>query len=389
MIGLFSFDGPMYKDKNGIYCNTTLTNELFQRYFTVVDKLIVVIRTFEINITYKEANFKKIDLPNVEFIEIPNLNSAKGILFDYKRAKKIISDQVKKTDLVFARMPSVISDITIQMCRKYKKKYLVEVGGCAWDSYWNHSINGKLVAPLMFLKEKKGIKHADFSIYVTKNWLQNRYPTKGVKTVASNVHLQNIFSKSLKDRIKKIESYKKDHEYIIGTTAAVDVPYKGQQYIIKAIARLNQEGYNFNYELVGKGNPQRLKKLAESLGIKDKVKFKGVLVHEDVFKWLDSIDIYAQPSKQEGLPRAVIEALSRACPAIGSNIAGIPELLKKENVFDEGNVNQICKILKNMVEDNLTKEAIVNFEKSKHFKIDKLTENRNRIYDLYRDSIKI
>ena len=49
MIGLFSFDGPMYRDCNGVYCNTTITSEMFSRYFHVVDKLIVVIRTLHLD----------------------------------------------------------------------------------------------------------------------------------------------------------------------------------------------------------------------------------------------------------------------------------------------------------------------------------------------------
>ena len=58
MIGLFCFDGPLYKDKNGIYCNVTLTNEMFARYFIVVDELYIVVRTFSKNKTYKDMNMK-------------------------------------------------------------------------------------------------------------------------------------------------------------------------------------------------------------------------------------------------------------------------------------------------------------------------------------------
>ena len=39
MTGLFTFDAPLYCDCNGVYCNTTVTNEMLNRFFIVVDKL--------------------------------------------------------------------------------------------------------------------------------------------------------------------------------------------------------------------------------------------------------------------------------------------------------------------------------------------------------------
>ena len=43
----------------------------------------------------------------------------------------------------------------------------------------------------------------------------------------------------------------------------------------------------------------------------------GGVPHNKIFQLLDDIDLYIQPSLQEGLPRSVVEAMSRACPIIG------------------------------------------------------------------------
>lgn len=82
MKGLFCFDGPMYCDINGVYCNTTITGEMLQRYFIVADELVVAIRTFHITTTYEEANLHKVELVGLRFFEIPNLNSLKGYVYD-------------------------------------------------------------------------------------------------------------------------------------------------------------------------------------------------------------------------------------------------------------------------------------------------------------------
>lgn len=387
MIGLFSFDGPMFRDCNGVYCNTTITSEMFSRYFQVVDKLIVVIRTLHLDKTYEEANLKKVELDGLEFIEVPNLNSISGFLRDKPKYKKLIKEQVEKADLIFARMPSVISDMTIHLARKMEKRYMVEVGGCAWDSYWNHGLLGKLVAPYMYFNEIKGVKHADFASYVTENWLQKRYPCKCTSISASNVYLGDIHKSVLEKRLKKLESGMNDKPIVIGTTAAVDVKYKGQEYIIRAISKLNKQGYNFEYELVGGGDVSYLKNISRRLGVDDKVRFKGLLLRSDVLNWLDSIDIYAQPSKQEGLPRALIEALSRACPSIGSTTAGIPELLQSETVFKNGDIKRICEILKIFVATDLRKIAKRNYEKAKEYQLSHLDSKRNSIYEQYRTQV--
>lgn len=383
MIGLFTFDGPMYCDCNGVYCNTTITAEMFERYFQVVDKVIVAIRTFHLDKSYEEAHLHKVELDGLEIFEISNLNSAKGMLLDKKKYKSRLFELILNADMIFARMPSVISNMVIHLAIKQDKPYMVEVGGCAWDSYWNHGIVGKIVAPYMFYEERYCVKHAKFASYVTEKWLQNRYPCACPSIAASNVYLPPFDDEVLQKRLKKIESKNADDPIIIGTTAAVNVRYKGQEYIIRAIAKLNKRGYNFEYELVGDGDPSFLRQLSERLGIADKVRFKGVMLHADVLEWLDYIDIYAQPSKQEGLPRALIEAMSRGCPAIGSTTAGIPELLNDECIFPNGDIKRVCEILELLTSIDLFALTKRNCEKTKEFVLTEIEERRREIYKKY------
>ena len=62
----------------------------------------------------------------------------------------------------------------------------------------------------------------------------------------------------LKRRLEKIETMDTTNLTLM-TTAAVDVRYKGQEYVIKAISQLNQLGIRIKYWLVGGGNPKYLK----------------------------------------------------------------------------------------------------------------------------------
>lgn len=61
--------------------------------------------------------------------------------------------------------------------------------------------------------------------------------------------------------------------------------------------------------------------------------------HDKIFEWLDTIDIYIQPSYQEGLCRSVVEAMSRACPVICSDACGERELANEKFIFKRGDAS--------------------------------------------------
>lgn len=384
--GLFCHYLPIYKDINGVYCSTTLTNDFFSRYFCVVDKLIVADRVYQIDKTYKEAHQEPITLANVEIEEFPNLSSPKGIVREYSKSKKRISCLIDSCDLIFIR-GGVIAEIASKSAQKQDKPYLLECAGCSWDEYWNYSFSGKILAPYMEYSTKKSVKHASYVIYVTEKWLQQRYPTNGITTYASNVILDYIDEEALIHRLDKIKTSKQRKEFIIGTTGGIGNKAKGQQFVMKAMNRLKDQ-YDIRYELVGGGDDSYLKKVALQNGIVDKVIFKGQLTHDEVLDWLDSIDLYIQPSMQEGLPRSLIEAMSRACPAVGSTTGGIPELLNPSVIFKRGDVSSLTKVLDETLQSNLERLSIQNFNKAKEYQLPLINKRRETLYRQYRDFVK-
>jgi glycosyltransferase involved in cell wall biosynthesis len=382
--GVFCHSLPIYKDINGHYCSTTLTDDLFKRYLDVVDFLYVATRVYPIDMTYEEAHQEIITLPNVKVIEFENMNNPKVFLSKYFSERNKMESIINECELIFIR-GGIIALLAAGIAQRKHRSYLVEAAGCIFDEYWNYSILGKFIAPFLEIKERKAIKNADFVLYVTEKWLQDRYPTKGVSTYASNVILNKVDEINLERRIKKI-TCKENNTIIIGTTAGLSTKAKGQQYVIEILRRLSNN-YDIRYEMVGGGDETYLKTVAAKYNASDLIEFKGQMNHEEVLEWLDSIDIYIQPSMQEGLPRALIEAMSRACPAIGSTTAGIPELLDKEFVFHRGNSEDLYKVLEKALSSNLIISAKRNFEKSKEFEFDKLQTRRIWLYRKYRETV--
>ncbi|WP_439033489.1 glycosyltransferase [Bacillus paranthracis] len=387
---LFCHDGPLRIDEYNNYYGVAHNDETFRRYYTIADELAVVIRVNETSKNEAEKNLSKITVSPFDVVECPNLSSSKGMLSGKKMAEKIIEEEIIKSDYVVVRLPSIIGSVAVDIARKLQKPYLIEVVACPWDAFWNHSLKGKLVAPFMYYATKKRVKSASHAVYVTNEFLQKRYPTKGKSTNCSNVALKEFDDEILRKRLEKIEKMEGKDKIILGTTAAVDVRYKGQQYVIEALGKLKKQGIsNFEYQLVGGGDQSYLKTMAQKYDVIDQVKFLGPMPHDRVFKWLKAIDIYAQPSRQEGLPRALIEAMSRGLPAFGAKTAGIPELIESDFIFSNSrkNIQEICMILKKFDKQIMRKQAMRNYTEAQKYDKKNIEERRGRFFNEFKDGL--
>lgn len=71
------------------------------------------------------------------------------------------------------------------------------------------------------------------------------------------------------------------------------------------------------------GEEDRLRALAGVLGISERVRLLGL--REDVARLLTAADVFVQPSRSEGLPLAVLEAMAAGLPVVASRVGGIHE----------------------------------------------------------------
>ena len=370
-------DRPVFKYQNKYY---RLNLSEFDKYLKLCDHLLYCASIVEISEGDSVRDMCVIDSSKVTILSIRKNN-----LFDKlclsKFNIKSIQKAVELSDLVVIKMPSVsFGSYAIHCAKAFERKYILEVVGCAWDSFWYHSLRGKFLAPLSFLLTKIKIHEASYVLYVTSRFLQDRYPTIGNSIGCSNVFIAECDRKILEKRLEKIELLKLNGSLKIGTTSPVDVRFRGQEYVIKAIAKLKKRGLRFDYYMAGGGNSLFLKKLSVKLGVKDQVHFLGKLSSEEVNHYLDNIDIYIHPSKAEGLPRALIEAMSRGVPSLGSRTAGIPELLPDTRLFGKGRVDEIALLLQQFTVDIMKYDAIYNYEFSKNYWEKKLMNKRKIFY---------
>ena len=373
---LFCYDGPLEVDFDGKYYGTVINDKVFHRYEILADEIKVAIRVVKTSHPDEKSLIRS---NHVKIHAIENISSISG-QFKKKSVILELTELIKTVDFLIIRLPSFIGNECEKIARKINKPYIVEIVGCPWDSLWNYNIKGKVVAPIMWMQTKKKVYNASHVIYVTNQFLQERYPTKGKYACCSNVEIPDNVTENL-EKIARYKNITKSDTIILGTSAAVNVPYKGQECVLRAIPKLLAKGIKVRYEMVGGGDKTYLQNIAKQLDIEDYVVFKGLLAHENVFKWLRQVDIYIQPSKQEGLPRALIEAMNATCFCIGSDTGGIPELLPKHLIFSNRRDNYVE--IANLIINNLNvmqDEAKRNYRESLKYEKTKIQRNRENLF---------
>lgn len=381
----FIFDTVLVENDRDFY-GMTLNYDFFaSRYLSMFDSMIISTRV--VSSAKAKGDVSGYKIVNGPSVEVKPIRTYRDIPDAVRNRKKIISELeevIAKSNKVIIRMPSVLGMFATQICEKLKKDYLIELVACPWDGYINHTNPiGKLLAPIMYFKTKRVVSNAPNVLYVTNDFLQRRYPTNGKSCGCSDVVLNEINDLDLQSRLDKINSLDFDKKIILGTVANVGMKYKGHRYVFEAMHELKKLGKNFEYRLIGNGDQTRLKTLIKKWDLEQEVVFLGSLPHKEVFEELKAIDVYIQPSLQEGLPRAVVEAMSLACPVIGSNAGGMPELISQSMIFEKRKVGQLINILKTMNKEQLVVESKNNFNKAKEFEDNKLTKIRQRFYSSF------
>ncbi|MDO6450500.1 glycosyltransferase [Oceanobacillus profundus] len=371
---IFKFD-----EKNNFYSDGKLTYSMWkERYLNYFDNIIIAARASKIG--REELNLSS--GPRVNHFVLPNLSNIKGRYRNKKRLNNDLERLIKQTDVVVSRMPSEHAYYAIKIAQKLNKPYVIEVVGDVFSSLWNHgNIFGKILAPVSYIKYRRVIKRGSYLIYVTKNNLQDRYPynPKALVTNISNVDITLVSENILKSKIHNLENLTLNDEVKIGLIGSYSSRYKGIDTAIKTVKNLNQRGYNCKLIVLGSGDNKWLIDLAEKLNIRNKITFTGSLPGgEKVFEWLDTIDIYIQPSLTEGLPRALIEAMSRGLPCVASSVGGIPELINSEFLHKPKQEKELTEkieyLLKN--KDVMLNQAGRNYKHAKEYTKEVLNARR-------------
>lgn len=164
--------------------------------------------------------------------------------------------------------------------------------------------------------------------------------------------------------------------------------HKGVDLLISATDEIIRRGYRkIIIELVGGGNPRVVKKFKEEVrrrGLEKYIIFEGI--REDVPSLLIKADLFVLPSRIEGLPTTILEALTLGVPVIASNVGGIPDIIRNGKngiLVPPEDVKALSQAIIRLIdEEGLRKRLILEGYKTVPFY--RWSRIVNQYFDIYR-----
>lgn len=376
-------------DFSGVYYSEgKFTTEVFSRYDRLDSDINVLSRVVEIK---QGNNLNQVSNKNIHFIPV------KGISFFYIFSKYLFQNitmtvkEIQKADALIVRLPSFLGIFVLILNLFFQKKYFIELVGDPQEAL----ITSKKKVGFLFkcfiyifsAFNKFFVKKADGVIYVTQYDLQKRYPTKKLQTYASNVEV------NIKPLNLSLDEYtlKNEKNIKVGLIGSFNNEYKGIDTALKAIHLLKQKDCIVQLHILGSG---KLKdyylEMAKELEIAGQIYFDGSLSGGDaVLNWLGNLDLYIQPSRTEGVPRALIEAMSTGLPCIATNVGGIPELLHEDDLVDKDSPVTLAKRISEAVKSQELRYQMGqrNYSRSLDYDAKKLNKIRSEFWEKAAETI--
>lgn len=149
---------------------------------------------------------------------------------------------------------------------------------------------------------------------------------------------------------------------------------KNHESVIRALAEIKDQ--DFVYLIAGRGELQSyLSSLIHEQRLQEKVKLLGF--RTDVNELLRIADLFVFPSKREGLPVSLIEAMACGVNCIASDVRGNNDLLTQDKLFKTCDVDS----LKEMMETELKKIEKVEYKNLKQYSLENVLGRMAEIYD--------
>ena len=362
----------------------------WSRYLGIFGEVVILARVDKSPRRQNEE--QRANGPGVFFRALPDYTGPWQYLYARRKARLIARHAIEECDAYLLRVPGIVGQMVWREIVRAKKPYALEVMGDPWEALspgtWLH-ISRPVFRRIATQQLKRICTGAMAAHYVTSETLQKRYPpSKSAYSVGfSDVGLENagVSAETIQDRYRRLRESpwrdaKNGNAIRIGFIGSFATMYKGPDTLLRAAA-LCQSRLNFQLILVGAGRfylPE-MKSLAAELGIADRVEFRGELSSgRPIFEFLDSIDLFVMPSRAEGLPRALVEAMSRGCPCIASSVGGIPELLEAGDLVPAGSPEKLAELILQVAADSdrLLAMSACNLAKATQFSPQTLKESR-------------
>ena len=309
---------------------------------------------------------------------IPIPRKLNKINTSYIIVKKLVDE--KKYQIVHCHSPigGVICRIA---CRNARKRCGTKV---IYTAHGFHFFKGasKMAWAVFYPIEKICSHYTDILITINQEDYTNaqKFYAKRVEYVPGiGVHTNEFRIVDVDRSSKRAEFGFSEQDFVFMSTGQISVR-KNHEVAIRALAKIDNA--NVKYLIVGFGEfEDKLKKIAEELGLKSRVVFAGY--RGDVKELLHIADAYIFPSLQEGLPAALMEAMSVGLPVVCSRIRGNTDLIeggKGGFIYDCFDIEGFAEGMKRIIAGAGKTMGATNIETMKKFDINTVNALMEKIY---------
>lgn len=353
----------------------------WKRYLNVFDHVRIVARLRDVPSV--RSDWKRADGDSVSFIALPDYRGPWQYLRQTRRIRHIARTAIEPGSAVILYPGQVAASIE-PILRQMTYPYGVYVIADPYDIFAPGAVKHPLRPFFRWLftrQSQRLCSNASAVAYITEYALQQRYPP-APESFTTYFAMGEMPQAAFVAEPRPLRLQMDRFNLII--VGSMNQLYKAQDVLIDAVAICVEQGLDLKLTLVGDGQyrPQ-LEAQAVTRGLKERVCFKGQLTAgEAVRTHLDQADLFVLPSRQEGLPRAMIEAMARGLPCVGSTRGGIPELLPTEDMIPPGDAIALANKIREVVTDSerMAHMSAYNLEKAENYRGAILRERRNAFY---------
>ena len=308
-------------DRN-VWTDGPFSHSFFARYLTTFDGVSVVARVREADTP--NANWRRTGGEGVSFSSVPYYVGPGQYLMRAPQVRSRARQAVGRWEAVILRVPSQLAICVASALRSTNQPYGVEVVGDPHDAF----------SPRASLHPLRGLFRWRHCRRLKQQCAGACAPETFTATYSSVELPEEFLAAQPRDLCVGKRSF---HLVSVGS---LDHLYKAPDVLIDALSECVQQGWDLKLTLVGGGRYQTaLERRAGDLSLANRVCFLGQLPSRDAVRSeLDRADLFVLPSRQEGLPRAMIEAMARGLPCMGSRVGGIPELLDRTDLVGANDV---------------------------------------------------
>ncbi|RLJ03745.1 MAG: hypothetical protein DRP08_03090 [Candidatus Aenigmatarchaeota archaeon] len=321
---------PVWK-KNDKYFTLSPFNTFFSAFLHYFDYVSMALPFLGDKIQIKNG----IAMPeDIEIVELPGF---KGVI-DFIRKSiwilpkliPVLHKEIKKSDAVMVMHDDFLGLITLLQARKQKKPHLLFLGGnqveVVRNKYTGLKRWGAIYLAHLFEKIDQYWMDHGLTVLVTGREMIERLSSP-------ERYIYPYFTSLISD---EDIIYRKPRDISSNSTNILYAGFltenKGVHILLEAFARFREKYHtpDIKLHLAGDGYFRpKLEEICQQLKITENVIFYGFIGDKEKLKQLfREADMFVLPSKSEGIPKVLLEAMAYGVPILTTNVGGIPDIIE-------------------------------------------------------------